>query len=126
MPKHGVNAVEEDSFVVSVKDIVTPLMTVKKNLLLSGLFPGYGEGCSMCSVLPTGCHLLKSGVQLLMDNKVILFEKTVVSLVPTEEIVIITIFYNSSKASSRKPVRITSIPRIAPLIITAPGPISYS
>ena len=44
MPKHGVNAIDEDSFVVSVKDIVTPLMTVKKNLLLSGLFPGCDEG----------------------------------------------------------------------------------
>ena len=35
MPKHEVNAVEEDLFVVSVDDIVTPLLTVKKNLLLS-------------------------------------------------------------------------------------------
>ena len=69
MPKHGVNAIDEDSFVVSVKDIITPLMTVKKNLLLAGLFPGCGEGCRLCSVLPTGCHLLKSGVQRLMDNK---------------------------------------------------------
>ena len=24
MPKHGVNAIDEDSFVVSVKDIITP------------------------------------------------------------------------------------------------------
>ena len=69
MPKHGVNDVDEDSFVVSVKDIATPLMTVKKNLLLAGLFPGYGEGCHLCSVLPTGFHLLKLGVQRLMDNK---------------------------------------------------------
>ena len=43
MPKHGVNYIDEDSFVVSVKDIVTPLMTVKKNLLLAG-FP-------LCSVM---------------------------------------------------------------------------
>ena len=49
MPKHGVNAIDEDSFVVPVNDIVTPLMTVKKNLFLAGLFPGCDEGCCMCS-----------------------------------------------------------------------------
>ena len=61
-----------------------------------------------------------------MDNKEIMFEKNFVPLVPTEEVAIITIFNNSSKASSRKPVRITSVPRIAPLIITIPGPIPYT
>ena len=61
-----------------------------------------------------------------MDNKEILFEKTLVPLVPTEEVAIITIFDNSSKASSRKPVRITFVLRIAPLIITVPGPIPYT
>ena len=62
MPKHGVNAVDDDSFVTFVEDISTLLMTVKKNLLLAGLFPGCGEGCHLCSILPAGCHLLKSGV----------------------------------------------------------------
>ena len=118
--------IDEDSFMVFVNDIVTPLMTVKKNLLLAGLFLGCDEGFRMCSVLPTGCHLLKSGVQRLMDNKEILFEKTIVPSVRTEEVAIITIFDNSSKASSRKPVRITSAPRIAPLIITVPWPIPYT
>ena len=55
MPKHGVNALEEDLFVVSVDDISTPLMTGKKNLLLAGLFPGCGEGCLLCAVSLTGC-----------------------------------------------------------------------
>ena len=105
---------------------LTPLLTVKKNLLLAGLFPGCDEVCRMCSVLPTGCHLLKSGVQRLMDSKEILFEKTVVPLVHTEEVAIITIFDNSSKAPSRKPVRITSVPRVAPVIITVLGPIPYT
>ena len=69
MPKHGVNAVDDDSFVTSVEDISTPLMTVKKNLLSADLFPGCGKDCHLCSILPAGCHLLKSGVQRLMDNK---------------------------------------------------------
>ena len=47
-------------------------------------------------------------------------------MVPTEEVAIITIFDNSSKVSSRNPVRITSVPRIAPLIITVLGFIPYT
>ena len=64
MPKHGrgVNVVDTDSFVTSVEEISTPLMTVKRNFLLAGLFPGYGEDCHMCSILPAGCFLLKSGI----------------------------------------------------------------
>ena len=54
-------------------EVSTPLMTVKKNFLMAGLFPGCGEGFHMCSFLPSGFHLLKSGVQRLMDNKEILF-----------------------------------------------------
>ena len=64
MPKHdrGVNVVDTDLFVTLVNEVSTPLMTVKKNLLLAGLFPGCGEGCRVCSSLPFGCHLLKIGV----------------------------------------------------------------
>ena len=47
MPQHRVNAVEEDRYVASVEEIVTPLSTVKKNLLQAGLFPGCGEDCQI-------------------------------------------------------------------------------
>ena len=50
MPQHGVNAVEEDRYVAFVDDIVTPLLTVKRNLLLAGLFPGCSKGCLLCAV----------------------------------------------------------------------------
>ena len=113
-------------FFTSFNEVSTPLMTVKKNLLLAGLFTGCGEGCHICSFLPSGCHLLKSGVQCLMDNKEILFEKTRVPVVPSEDIAIVTISASPSKASSRRPVRITPATRIAPLIITCPGPIPYA
>ena len=71
MPKHdrGVNVVDTDLFVTLVDEFSTPLMMVKKNLLSSGLFPVCGEGCHMCSFLASSCHLLKSGVQRLMDRK---------------------------------------------------------
>ena len=117
---------EEDRYVASVEEIVSPLMTVKRKLLLAGLLPGYGKGCLLCAVSPVGCPLLKSGIQSLMDIKEILFEKIVVPATPTEEVSIITISSNPSKASSRKPVRITSIPRIALLIIIIPSPIPYT
>ena len=50
MPKHGhgVNVVGDDLFVTSVEEISTPLVTVKKNLLLVDLFPGCGESCHIC------------------------------------------------------------------------------
>ena len=61
IPKHGrgVNAVEEDVFVTSKEELVTPLMTIKWNLLKAGLFLGCDEGFHLCSFLPTGCPLLK-------------------------------------------------------------------
>ena len=42
MPKHGrgVNAVDTDLFVTLVDEVSTPLMTMKKNLMLAGLFYG--------------------------------------------------------------------------------------
>ena len=99
----------------SVEEISTPLMIVKKNLLLANLFPGCGEGCHMCSIIPSGCCLLKSGVHRLMDNKEILFEKTMLPAVPNEDVSILTISANPSKVSLRRPVRITSAPIIAHL-----------
>ena len=48
----------------------------------------------------SGCPLLKSGIQSLMDNKEILFEKVVVPAVPAEEVSIVTIFNNPPKAPS--------------------------
>ena len=119
-------AVEEDVFVTSVEELVTPLMTIKGNLLKASLFPGCGEGFHFCSFLPTGCPLLKAGVQRLMDDKEIMFEKTHVPTVSCEDIAIITISANPLRASAKRPVRITSFLKVTPLIITMPGPIPYS
>ena len=79
----------------------------------------------MCSILPSGFRLFKSGVQRLMDNKEILFEKTMIPIVPTKDVAIITISAIPSNVSSRRTVRITLVQRISPLIITVPGPIPY-
>ena len=125
MPKHGrcVNALEDDMFVTAVNELVTPLLTVKKNLLRAGLFPGCDKRCHLCSSLPTGCHLLKAGIQRLMDDKEILFEKTPVPTISYNDVLIVTISDNPSRVSTKRPVRITSVPKVAPLIIIMPGPV---
>ena len=124
MPKHGHNAhaVEEDLFVATIDDLITPLPIIKLNLLKDGIFPGCEEDHCLCSSLPTDCPLLKLGIQRLMDNQEILFEKTSATPTPVNDISIITISANLSKVSKR-PVKITSDPKIAPLKITMPGPI---
>ena len=63
MPQHRVNAIEEEVYAVSIDEVVTPLKTVKKNLLRAGLFPGCSEGCLFCAVSLSGCPLLKLGIQ---------------------------------------------------------------
>ena len=59
-----------------------------------------------------------------MDNQKILFEKTHVTPTPVNDVSIITISTNLSKVSKR-PIKITSDPKIVPLKITMPGPILY-
>ena len=83
MPKHGcgANAVDDNASITSVEKLVTLLMTVKWNLLKVGLFSGCGKDFHLCLSLPTGCYLLKVGVQCLMDDKEILFEKTPVTTI---------------------------------------------
>ena len=106
MPKHGrdINIVEDDMFVTVVDKLVTPLPTVKRNLLKAGLFPGYGEGCHLCLSLPNGCHLLKAGVQRLMDDKEILFEKTLVPTISYKDVSIVTISANPSRVPPKDPL----------------------
>ena len=123
MLKHGqgVNDVDNYLFVSSVDELITPLPVVKKNILRADLFPGCGEGYHQCASLPNGCLLLKIGMQCLMNNKEILFEKTPSTKVLFEDISIITISDNPPRVSSKRPVRITSTPKVSPLIITSHG-----
>ena len=55
-----------------------------------------------------------------------MFEKTLVPTVSYKDVSIVTIYANPSRVSTKTPVRITSVPKVAPLIITMPEPILYS
>ena len=105
---------------------MTPLPTIKVNLLNAGVFPGCDEGCHFCLSSPTRCPLLKTGIQWLIDNKEILFENTFVPPIHFKDVSIITISANSSRVSTKRPVRITSVSKATPLIITMHGPVPYA
>ena len=49
MPKHGrdVNVVEDDMFVTAIDELITPLLTIKRNMLTVGLFLGCDERCHL-------------------------------------------------------------------------------
>ena len=74
MLKHdkGISTNEDILYVISLSDVVTPLSTVKKNLLQASLFLGCVKECYCCAVQPNGCGVLKKDVQHLMDEHVIL------------------------------------------------------
>ena len=61
-----------------------------------------------------------------MDDRDIFIEKTPVLTVSCKDVSIITISTNPPRFSTKRPVRITSAPKLAPLIITMPGPTPYS
>ena len=84
MPRHGHNAnvVEEDLFVSTVDKLLTPLLTVKLNLLKAWVFPGCDQDFHACLSSSFDYPLLKKGIQQLIDNKEILFEKAPVSPIP--------------------------------------------
>ena len=84
MPRHGhnVSVIEEDLFVDTVDELLTPLSTIKLNLLKAGVFPGCDKDCRIYLSSSFDCPLLKKGIQQLIDNQEILFEKALVSPIP--------------------------------------------
>src|SRR3954471_10134286 len=135
MPKHDhtVNAIMDTIHVYDVTDLSTPLPDIKRELLRAGLFPGCDPDCYYCASLHNGCENLKRGIQGWMDRGTIRFEKT-----PTVEELcegfsrglkfedVSMISKTPLKIPTKAPLRISTEPRVAPIIITQPGPIPYS
>ncbi|KAI5437577.1 hypothetical protein KIW84_023625 [Lathyrus oleraceus] len=129
MPNHDktVNAVDDNSHTTNIADLASPLLIIKKNLLQAGLFPGCAENCDLCILRPNDCLKLRNGIQQLMDDRTILFEKIPKMENPIEEISVIARSKVPVKiTATRVPVKITVEPKVAPLIVTAPGPVPYS
>ncbi|XP_058759396.1 uncharacterized protein LOC131632676 [Vicia villosa] len=104
MPKHDktVNAIMDIVYIHDVRDLSTPLLKIKRQLIQAGLFPGCDPDCYYCARLPNGfSHGLK-------------FEDvSVISKAPL-------------KIPTKAPFKIFAEPRVAPIVITKPGPIPYS
>ena len=78
---------------------------------------------------------LKKGIQRLIDSHEIMFEKTpsmksfpesIPQEMRLEDVSIITISNTPIRITSKGPIRIHAELRVAPLIITTPGPVPYS
>lgn len=151
MPNHEktVNAVDEVSYVSSVADVTTPLSIIKKKLVQAGFFPGCNEDCFYCAYKPDSCWKLKDGIQRLMDNYTILFERTpsVESMCEhltrgkkfedvdmVDKVPVKITSKGPVKITSKGPIKITAEGlvktvaevRVPPMIITTPGPIPYT
>ena len=84
MPPHGggaiVNAVLDSSgevlnSVMDVNLVTTPLTFVKRYLLDNNIFPGCGPDCCKCQVHVNGCDKLKMGIQFLIDEGSLQFDR---------------------------------------------------
>ena len=83
---HNANVVEEDLFVSTVDELLTPLLTIKLNFLKAGVIPGCDQDYHTCLSSSFDSPLLKKGIQQLIDNQEILFEKAHVSPIPVLEV----------------------------------------
>ena len=127
MPSHGkgVNAIDDVSFVSTIDDLTTSLLTIKKNLLRAGLFPGCLENCFHCASQTNGCIWLKKGIQRLIDSHEIMFEKTLSVKSLPQDVSITTISNTPIRITSKGLIRVPVNPRVAPFIITTLGPVPY-
>ena len=106
------------NLVMNVEQVTTPLSFVKRYLLENSIFPGCTSECVKCREQPKGCDDLKSGIQLLMKQGSLQFDrKPSYRKVTEEDVIVISIPYT--------PARILAPSRAPPLMITVLGPMPY-
>ncbi|XP_050875925.1 uncharacterized protein LOC127079584 [Lathyrus oleraceus] len=125
MPAHGgstVNMMEEGeslNLIMDVNLLSTPLPCVKSYLIQNGVFPGCSPDCCECQNQPNGCVSLKIGIQSLINEGILQYDKILKDgKVVDKEVAVISIPYT--------PANISAHARPTPLTITLPGPIPYS
>ncbi|XP_058758597.1 uncharacterized protein LOC131631842 [Vicia villosa] len=126
MPKHdkAINVVDDASHVADVMNLTTSLLVIKAKLLQSSLFLGCNENCYHCASQSNGCAKLKEGIQRLMNNHAIMFERIPHVKNYCQDLSVIST--TPVKIPANKPVKITAAPRVAYVIITNPAPFPYS
>ena len=114
---HSTNAVDHGlNLVLDVNQLKTPLSFVKKKLLECDVFPGCSKDCQLCLDQPEGCDSLRSGIQCLIDQNRIQFDRPRKSC-DVSDVVTITIPYD--------PIFVPIPEKRSPLIITVPGPLPF-
>ncbi|XP_058755175.1 uncharacterized protein LOC131628350 [Vicia villosa] len=124
MPPHGAHAanaiesVEDTRLVKDVIELGSLLPLLKEELLRMGLYSGCGEFCTDCMAISSVCDKVKRGVQQLMDNAYLQFERVRHPEIVENEVNVASIPYILAKIP---------IPaRAPPLVITLPGPVPYN
>lgn len=75
--KHVVNIIEiyeKRRLVSRVDELKTPPIKIKEQLLKSSLFPVYDARCKHCLINPQECKVLKSVVQRLINEGIMVVE----------------------------------------------------
>src|SRR3954462_12939344 len=135
MPKHDktVNAIMDTVYIYDVRELLTPLLEVKRKLIRAGLFPGCDPDCFYCAHLPNGCENLKSGIQKWMSRRIIMFEKlpSIDNLcevfsngMKIEDVSVVSNI--PLKIPTKAPFKISAAPRVTSVIIANPTPFPYS
>ncbi|XP_050877043.1 uncharacterized protein LOC127080791 [Lathyrus oleraceus] len=130
MPPHNnatVNMMEADNrrrLMSCVDELKTPLIEIKNALMRDNAFPICSNDCEHCLINPQQCRMLKSIIQQLMDQGILVVDcpstKEDVSTleIPYDEVPPLQIPYDFSQLTlSTNPV--------TPIIITVPTPFLY-
>ncbi|XP_050919407.1 uncharacterized protein LOC127136940 [Lathyrus oleraceus] len=130
MPPHNntsVNMMEVDNerrLMSCVDELKTPLIEIKNALMKNNAFPFCGDDCEHCLINPQQCRALKSVIQQLMNQGILVVDhpsrKEDMSTleIPYDEVPPLQIPYDISQLTlSTNPV--------TPIIITYPTPFPY-
>ncbi|XP_050878617.1 uncharacterized protein LOC127082421 [Lathyrus oleraceus] len=130
MPPHNnasVNMMEADNgrrLMSCVDELKTPLIEIKNALMKNNTFPICGNDCEHCLINPQQCRTLKSIIQQLMNQGILVVDRPstkedVSTLeIPYDEVPPLQIPYDFSQLTlSTNPV--------TPIVITVPTPFPY-
>lgn len=124
MPAHNgptVNVIKYDesfNLIMDVNFVTTPLPFVKEYLIKNDVYRGCFPECCKCKSHPEGCDDLKAGIQSLITEWFLQFDRIVKDKkIEETDVAVISISYT--------PINISALARPASLTITLLDPIPY-